>query len=282
MTYDKTVLVTGGAGFIGSNLLRSLIHKYPSYFFLCIDKLNYASVDLKTITATNFKFVKLDLTNLPDVKSSLDVHKVTDILNLAAESCVDRSFESPLYFTTNNILSTQNILEYVRVNPHIRLVHVSTDEVYGEQLDTKKVDETGKLNPTNPYSATKASIDLIIRAYEYSFGLKSTIVRPNNVYGPGQYPEKIIPMALHNLKLGNPILLHGDGHHKRSYLYISDFIEALDLIWHSNLYGIYNVGSPHEISNLELIRLILQLSQRKEPIDTYVKFVKDRNYNDSS
>lgn len=279
--YEKHVLVTGGSGFIGSNLLEALLQKYLNYFFVCIDKLNYASNDISHLQRSNFLLIKLDMTNYEELFEALEEHPITDIINLAAESCVDRSFENPLYFTKNNILSTQNLLEYTRLHSGIRFVHISTDEVYGEQLfNGKRVTETDMLNPTNPYSATKAAVDLIIKSYEYSYGLKTSIIRSNNVYGPNQYPEKIIPMTLQSLKSNKKITIHGDGHHKRSYLYVTDLISAIDLIWHKNAFGIFNVGSPYEITNLELVKLVVRLLKNDTDLSKYIEYVKDRNYND--
>lgn len=280
MSYTKRIAVTGGAGFIGSNLLLTLIPKFPHYLFVCIDKLNYASVDISDLEKfNNYKFVKADLIDQSSLFSILNANNITDIINLAAESCVDRSFESPVFFTTNNIIGTQNLLEFARCHP-VRFIHISTDEVYGEQKQLARVNEADKLNPTNPYSATKASIDLIIGAYQYSYKLDVTIVRSNNVYGPNQYPEKIIPMTLHKLRNGEKITIHGDGHHRRSYLHISDFISAVELVWQNNLSGVFNVGSPYEISNLELVKKILMLAGVSD-VDGSIEFTNDRMYNDS-
>lgn len=280
-SFEKHVLVTGGSGFIGSNLLECFTGKYPNYFFICIDKLNYASIDMRRLQKLNFKLIELDIVDYKKLTEVLDEYPISDIINLAAESCVDRSFKDPLYFTTNNILSTQNLLEYIRLHQNIRFVHISTDEVYGEQtLEDQRVKETDILNPSNPYSATKAAIDLIIKSYEQSYGLKSSIIRSNNVYGPNQYPEKIIPMTIHSLKTNKKITVHGDGHHKRSYLYVTDLISAIDLIWHTNSYGIYNVGSPYEITNIDLVKLIVRLFKKDSNSSEYIVHVKDRNYND--
>lgn len=285
--FQKHVLVTGGAGFIGSNLLRLFLQKYPSYCFICMDKLNYVSQNLHNITdilkAPNFRFIQVDLADYDTLLAALaNLPPVTDIINLAAESCVDKSFETPLYFTRNNILSTQNLLEYYRLYcPHnINFIHVSTDEVYGEQAENNTVSENEKLNPTNPYSATKAAIDMIIKSYEYSYNLPITIIRSNNVYGPNQYPEKIIPTAIDKLRKGEKIPIHGNGHNKRSYLYIDDFVDAIDLLWTKNVPGVFNVGSPFEIDNLSLVKLIVSLYNSSLKAEEVIDFVKDRNYND--
>lgn len=296
MTFEKQVIVTGGAGFIGSHLLTTLVAEYPNHNFICLDKLNYASKDLVNLKhlldtkPANFQFIQTDLTDKDRLFSLLnDTSKsycpITDIINLAAESCVDKSFEDPLFFTYNNILGTQNLLEYYRLFGHdsINFIHISTDEVYGEQLPDDVVNEWDKLNPTNPYSATKAAIDMIIKSYEYSYNLPITIVRSNNVYGPNQYPEKIIPTAILKLCQNKKIPIHGDGKNKRSYLYIDDFIDAIELLYTKQIPGIFNVGCPFEIDNLSLVKLIISLYKNEHNInpDDFIQFVKDRNYNDS-
>lgn len=314
--YLQHVLVTGGAGFIGSHLLRSLLKKYPDYHFTCMDKLSYASnhESLQILNQfLNFQFIQGDLVDYNTLYQFLVIDfpktKITSIISLAAESCVDRSFDDPLFFTTNNVLGGQNLLECYRIlinqNPETKFqfLHVSTDEVYGEQI-SNKVDENDKLNPTNPYSATKAALDLIIKSYQYSYNLPITVIRSNNIFGPNQYPEKIIPVILeklrkvglepnHPLSLSDRIPLHGNGNHKRSYLYIDDFIEAIDLIWHkfitnsSEVNGeIFNIGSTFEIDNLSLTKLVIDLyfdyrfHKSVNNYDDYIIFVKDRHYND--
>ncbi|EGW34835.1 dtdp-glucose 4,6-dehydratase [Spathaspora passalidarum NRRL Y-27907] len=295
--FDKRVLITGGAGFIGSNFLSYFVRKYPNYHFTCIDKLNYASnfeniADL--LQLNNFKFIKLDLSESFETLYSMLVTnfhqmEITDFINFAAESCVDRSLISPLYFTKNNILATQNVLECYRElrNKYshqykFNFIHISTDEVYGDI--NQNTDEQGTLCPTNPYAATKAAIDLIIQSYQYSYNLPITILRPNNVYGPNQYPEKIIPLTIKCLQEQSPIPIHGDGTNKRCYLYISDFLHAIDLIWHSGISTseIYNIGGDCEIDNNSLVKLICQKVFKTNSVDhtQYIQYVKDRGYND--
>lgn len=307
--FDKHILVTGGAGFLGSHYLNYVVKEYPNYHFTCIDKLTYVSDYstklLKVLDQPNFTFIEKDLsTELNFLQTFLiddfQATKIDHIVHFAAESCVDRSFETPLMFSTNNILAAQNLLECCRLlkqqNRCVRFLHISTDEVYGEQVDGKSVDENSKLNPTNPYAASKAAIDLIIQSYIYSYNLHATIIRPNNVFGPGQYPEKIVPITLDTLNRrlsgedGVKVPVHGDGKCKRSYLHVEDFLRGVDLVFQRQLQDegigeIYNLGAQLEIENLQLIRYICDyyLTEKKQlmyNLDDYIHFVKDRNYND--
>ncbi|CCG22446.1 Gal102 UDP-glucose-4-epimerase [Candida orthopsilosis Co 90-125] len=284
--YTRCVLVSGGAGFIGGNFLSRAVQHYPDYCFICVDVLNYASnyEMLRPLERLeNFKFIKLDLSE--DVNQLIQIaqeYRVTDIINFAAESSVDRSFLSPIFFTKNNIFATQNLLECYRLLPEQiqTFIHISTDEVYGDEVE--RATESSPLNPTNPYSATKAATDLILNAYTKSYKLPVTILRPNNIYGPGQYPEKLIPLVIECGEKNRPVPIHGDGKNGRRYLYISDFLDAMDIVWHkSECAGqVYNVGGDvqHEqpIDNNSLVGLVNDVFGYSVDI----VYVKDRNYND--
>lgn len=263
---------------MGSNCLKQWLVKYPQYHFICVDKMNYASSPLPRFA--NLTVIQFDLSaDYSHVEQLLSGLSITDIINFAAESSVDRSFVDPVYFTRNNILCAQNVLEFYRLNRGIsRFVHVSTDEVYGDQQFD--ANEDSKLLPTNPYSATKASIDLIIGAYIQSYGLKISIVRPNNLYGPGQYPEKIIPMSFHCLRSGLKIPLHGDGSTLRCYLHVIDFARALDCVWHNTDVGVYNVGTDVETSTLDVAKMVIATVLKTADYSQHVEFVPDRMYND--
>lgn len=314
-------VITGGAGFIGSHMVCYLLDEYPECQVVCIDCLNYSSEFLlknlsSVVDLPRFEFVKMDLaTEYTALERIIFGDKIASsdswvtILHFAAESCVDRSFVDPLFFTKNNILAIQNVLEayrqHIHKNPERReqvlLVNISTDEVYGEQGEQETVLEDSLLKPTNPYAATKAACDLIVYSYIKSFGLRVTTSRANNVYGPRQYPEKLVAVALESLKnvvsIGklpdsNKIKIHGDGSNKRSYLHVKDFVRAVDLIRTtsetSNRFGeVYNVGVIQEITNRSLIRLICTTYMRERfGIDDYneanfVEFTKNRCYNDS-
>ncbi|QOU18846.1 hypothetical protein BRETT_004064 [Brettanomyces bruxellensis] len=295
----RSVLVTGGAGFIGSNFLRYVCRspRFAYFHFTCLDKLSYVSEESTKfiedlMKLPNFDFIRADLSSEYRVLERLIVEeeKFTDFINFAAESSVDRSYEEPLFFTRNNIFATQNLLECVRLlmakndfNRHITFIHISTDEVYGDQQSGEAVDEQSRLEPTNPYSATKAAIDLIINAYVKSFHLPILVVRSNNVYGYNQYPEKLIPMTINALKEDKPITIHGDGHQRRRYVFIDDFIRAVLCIWEvGDQHEIYNVGSDQEICNLKLVRMIRSLYEliTGSKSNSEIKFVGDRLYND--
>ncbi|KAI5967099.1 GAL102 [Candida theae] len=279
--YTKCILVSGGAGFIGRNFLSHFVEKYPSYYFICVDVLNYAS-NYDTLSRLkdhdNYKFIKMDLSEeLDQLLRIAKDDKVTAIINFAAESSVDKSFESPIFFTKNNVLATQNLLECARLLEIPNIIHISTDEVYGDEI--KNATEKSPLNPTNPYSATKAAIDLIINAYIKSYKIPVTILRPNNIYGPGQHSEKLIPSVIARGKKNQPVPIHGDGTNARRYLYISDFLDAIDIIWHNSDYTgqIFNIGGEEgPIDNNSLVRLVNEVFGYAVEIE----YVRDRNYND--
>ncbi|ODV79492.1 putative dtdp-glucose 4,6-dehydratase [Suhomyces tanzawaensis NRRL Y-17324] len=295
--FERYVLVTGGAGFIGSHFLEYLVTKYPNYHFTCIDKLNYVSSYstkfLDSLTSLpNFKFIKRDLAlELEFLKQLLvfnfNTNRITEVINFAAESSVDISFDDPLYVISNNILSTANLLECFRLvklaNPEetFNFLHVSTDEVYGDE--GIQSDESASLRPTNPYSASKASLDMIINSYKCSWKLPISIVRPNNVYGPRQYPNKLVPAAINRLFSGKPVRIHGSGSNLRCYLHVHDLVRALELVWKSPNKGqVFNVGNGDEILNVALVEKICKLYFKDEPFELqkHVEFVEDRKYND--
>lgn len=276
---SELIIITGGAGFIGSNFIHYIVNN-TNYHVICVDMLNYAS-NIDHLPMDKITLVKMDLSkDYEGLKRLFHDNSIGTVVNFAAESCVDRSFENPLHFTTNNILGTQNLLEVIRnLSYDVKFIHISTDEVYGEQ-DENDVYENDNLNPSNPYAATKASIDLIIKSYQYSYKLPVIIVRANNIYGPNQYPEKIIPVTIQKLRRNEKIPIHGNGSNKRKYLYIKDFIDALMIIWENfgdNIGEIFNIGCEFEIDNLSLVSLIGSIMGKKPEIE----FIKDRNYNDS-
>ncbi|KAK9365496.1 hypothetical protein V1509DRAFT_655488 [Lipomyces kononenkoae] len=285
----SNILITGGAGFIASWLVRHLALQYPFYNVVCFDKLDYCASfnNIAHVNANcrNFKFVKGDITNPKEVEAVLREHNIDTILHLAAMSHVDLSFGGDSYeFTSVNVYGTHVLLETAKTYGKItRFIHVSTDEVYGEVLegDTDLL-ESAILAPTNPYAATKAAADMLVNAYYKSFKLPVIIVRCNNVYGAHQFPEKIIPKFICLLADSRRCFIHGDGSHSRRYLYAGDAVDALDTILHKGTIGqIYNIGTTDEISNRDLCSLLLlEFGYREEEFNQHIEYTDDRPFND--
>ena len=277
------ILITGGCGFIASNFINHLCDKYPQYNIYNIDALYYCADEKNVLPHKNYKFIKGNINSVDLVNHVLNEYNITHILHFAAQSHVDNSFSTPLQYTQDNILGTHNLLECVRHYGKIELfVHVSTDEVYGEsQLDEKPKDEMSILCPTNPYAASKAGAELIVNSYLHSFKLPIIITRGNNVYGPRQYPEKLIPKFIQLLKEDKKTTIHGDGKSLRSFLYIRDVCEAFDLVFHKGTVGeIYNIGTKIEYSVMWITKLLVKLIKKEDNITKYVLYVKDREFND--
>lgn len=285
MTYFKTILVTGGAGFIGSNLLKYMVNKYPNYNFINFDALTYAGnlENLKEIeTKPNYTFFHGDIRNIEDVRFVFDSFGITDVIHLAAESHVDRSIKNPNVFAETNVMGTLNLLNVakehwcvfpINCDKH-RFHHVSTDEVYGSlnlYEETKFTEET-PYNPHSPYSASKASSDHFVMAYHDTYGLNVTISNCSNNYGPNQFPEKLIPLAINKLENGLKIPIYGKGDNVRDWLYVEDHVKAIDTIFHKGKSGeTYNVGGNEEKCNLAIIDTIIQCYNM-------VKANKDNDY----
>lgn len=311
------IIVAGGAGFMGSHMVDYLLAHYSDCTVVCVDKLSYACHFLienlfQAKSYPNFRFFQLDLAESFEELKEV-VSGSSAVINFAAETCVDLSFQDPRFYVTNNVLATLNLLECCRENlkshpelaGNFHYIHISTDEVYGEQNDHTSVGETSILNPSNPYSATKAACDLIINSYVHSYKLPVTIVRPNNVYGLRQFPEKLAAVTLEALKNADQesglaeaekIPIHGDGRNLRRYLHVSDFVNSVDTVWtyarRMSQTGafvsgeIYNVGTEDEISNLELVGKLVAVYWEQKfggavEVHRLVKFVEDRDYNDA-
>lgn len=283
-----SILLTGGAGFIGSHVLILLVKKYPKTKVVCLDKLDYCA-SVKNMDSVkdcpNFKFVQGDITCADLVSYLLVSEKIDTILHFAAQTHVDNSFGNSFQFTTNNVMGTHVLLEAAKSYGGIkRFVHVSTDEVYGESTmadDDTWFCEESRLAPTNPYAATKAAAELMVRAYHTSFKLPIIITRGNNVYGPHQYPEKLIPKFALLLNKNRPCPLHGDGSNRRSFIYVSDVARAFDAVVHKGVIGeTYNIGTQFEISNLEVAKAIIKEYGLEKEQDKYITFVSDRKFND--
>ncbi|KAJ0090353.1 hypothetical protein Patl1_12671 [Pistacia atlantica] len=281
----KKILITGAAGFIGSHVTNRLIKNYPDYKIVALDKLDYCS-NLRNLlpsrSSPNFKFLKGDVTCADLVNYLLVAEDIDTIMHFAAQSHVDNSFGNSFEFTNNNILGTHVLLEACKVTQRIRkFIHVSTDEVYGEtdMDDDIGNPEASQLLPTNPYSATKAGAEMLVMAYHRSYGLPTITTRGNNVYGPNQYPEKLIPKFILLAMKGQKMPIHGNGSNVRSYLHCDDVAEAFDVILHKGVIGhVYNVGTKKERTVLDVAKDVCKLFQL-DPEET-INFVQDRPFND--
>lgn len=280
------VLVTGGAGFIGSHVVLQLLREPGrEYKVVCLDKLDYCATkrNLQEVADhADFTFVHGDILNADLVKYVLSTHAVDTVIHLAAQSHVDNSFGNSLQFTTNNVVGTHVLLECCRDYGKIRrFVHVSTDEVYGEVLG-EGARENSVLDPTNPYAASKAGAEIMAKAYHKSFGMPIIITRGNNVYGPHQYPEKLIPKFIYRLSKDMPCCIHGDGSARRMFLYVTDVARAMATIMRRGAVGeVYNIGSEDEFTVLDVARtLIRRLKGPTVAEERLFDFVEDRKFND--
>ncbi|KAI0390022.1 dtdp-glucose-dehydratase [Xylariaceae sp. FL0594] len=286
----KNIMITGGAGFIACWLVRHLTLTYPHvYNIVSFDKLDYCSSLNNTRVLNdkrNFIFYHGDITNPSEVLDCMERHGIDTVFHFAAQSHVDLSFGNSYGFTHTNVYGTHVMLESAKKVGIKRFIHVSTDEVYGEvKDDADDLPETSILAPTNPYAASKAAAEMLVYSYEKSFKLPVIIVRSNNVYGPHQYPEKIIPKFTCLLNRKRPAVLHGDGSPTRRYLFAGDAADAFDTILHKGVAGqVYNVGSQDEISNIDLCKMILKemgLSQESDSdFKKWIKYTHDRPFND--
>jgi dTDP-glucose 4,6-dehydratase len=270
------LLVTGGAGFIGSNFIHYLFDKYPDYHIINYDKLTYAGnlENLENIQEfKNYTFIKGDINNQELLEYVVNTNEVDVIVNFAAESHVDRSIKNSSEFIITNILGTQKLLDVAK-NSSLRFIQISTDEVYGTLGSTGYFTEDTPLSPNSPYSASKASADLIVRSYHETFGLNTNITRCSNNYGPFQFPEKLIPLMIINALKGKPLPVYGDGKNIRDWLHVKDHCCAIDLVIHKGKPGeVYNIGGNNEKTNIEIVVYILEeLGVSKE----LITFVQDR------
>ena len=272
------VLVTGGAGFIGSNFIFHMIDSHPTYRVVCLDVLTYAG-NLSTLESVignpNFRFVKGDITDRELVENLFEEEKFDFVVNFAAESHVDRSIEDPGIFLKTNILGTQILMDASRKYNVKRFHQVSTDEVYGDlPLDRPDLffTEETPIHTSSPYSASKASADLLVQAYNRTFGLPVTISRCSNNYGPYHFPEKLIPLMISIAVNNESLPVYGKGENVRDWLYVGDHCTAIDLILHNGNDGeVYNIGGHNEKTNLEVVKTILRELDKPESLITYVK-----------
>lgn len=278
------VLVTGGCGFIGSNFLRLMLEKYPSYTFVNLDKLTYAGnlQNLEDVAGRpNYHFVKGDCCHRETVQQIMTQHSIDAVVHFAAESHVDRSIMGASIFVETNVGGTQTLLDVANERSVQRFVQVSTDEVYGSLGATGKFTESTPLHPNSPYAASKASADLLALAYHHTFGLPVVITRCSNNYGPYQFPEKLIPLMIINAMGGKSLPVYGDGCQVRDWLHVSDHCAAIDLVLHKGKVGdAYNIGGDSERRNIDLVKGLLAALGKPESLITYVKdrLGHDRRY----
>ncbi len=271
------ILVTGGAGFIGSNFIFHMIKKYPDYRIVCIDSLTYAG-NLATLEPLlkrrNFRFVRASITDKAEVDKLFEEEKPDIAVNFAAESHVDRSIENPSVFLETNILGTQILMDACRKYGIKRYHQVSTDEVYGDlPLDRPDLffTEETSIHTSSPYSASKAGADLLAGAYYRTYGLPVTISRCSNNYGPYQFPEKLIPLMIVNALADKPLPVYGKGENVRDWLYVEDHCIAIDLIIHGGRIGeIYNIGGHNEMKNIDIVKIICEELKKPESLIAYV------------
>jgi dTDP-glucose 4,6-dehydratase len=287
---NKTILITGGAGFIGSHVVRRFVTRYPDYLIVNADKLTYAG-NLENLTdidkSSNYRFEKIDIVNKAEVISLFGKYNFDGVIHLAAESHVDRSITGPDEFVFTNIVGTLNLLNAAKNSWNQNMqgklfYHISTDEVYGSLGSEGFFTEETAYDPRSPYSASKASSDHMVRAFWHTFGLPVVISNCSNNYGPNQFPEKLIPLAINNIKNNKPVPVYGKGENIRDWLYVEDHSSAIDLIFHKGKTGdTYNIGGNNEWKNIDLIYLLCsimdkKLGREKGTSEKLITFVKDR------
>jgi dTDP-glucose 4,6-dehydratase len=286
----SNILITGGAGFIGSHVVRRFVNNYPNYNIYNLDKLTYAGnlENLKDIeNAKNYTFLRADIQDFANLEKIFAEHKIDHVIHLAAESHVDRSISNPLEFVLTNVVGTVNLLNAAKnawkdnLDSH-RFYHVSTDEVYGALGETGFFTEETSYDPHSPYSASKASSDHFVRAYHDTFDMQIVVSNCSNNYGSHHFPEKLIPLCIHNIKNNKPLPIYGDGKYTRDWLFVEDHARAIDDVFHKGVNGqTYNIGGFNEWQNIDLVKLLCKIMDKKLGRDAgtseqLITFVKDR------
>ena len=272
MDFKRNILITGGAGFIGSHVVRLFVTKYPEYHIINLDKLTYAGnlANLADIEQQpNYTFVKADICDFEKILELFRQHSIDGVIHLAAESHVDRSIKDPFTFAQANVMGTLSLLQAAKVSwdgqyDGKRFYHISTDEVYGAlKFDGTFFTETTKYDPHSPYSASKASSDHFVRAFHDTFGMPTLVTNCSNNYGPYQFPEKLIPLFINNIRHNKPLPVYGKGENVRDWLYVVDHARAIDLIFHNGKVAeTYNIGGFNEWKNIDLIRVLIKTVDR--------------------
>jgi dTDP-glucose 4,6-dehydratase len=287
----KHILVTGGCGFIGSNFINYYFERHSTIKIVNLDAMYYCADEnniLKTIqNSERYTFIKGNLCSIDLINFILNTYKIDTVIHFAAQSHVQNSFEDSLKYTHDNILGTHTLLEGCRKYGKLtKFIHISTDEVYGESMisdNEEKKNEQSILCPTNPYAATKAGAELIANSYYYSFNLPIIITRGNNVYGPNQYPEKLIPRFIEQLKNGKKVTIQGDGSNIRGFLHVSDVVSALELIIEKgNIGEIYNIGSDEdqEYTVFDISKTLIKMIKNNDNYHEFIEYIEDRPFND--
>lgn len=287
---NKSILITGGAGFIGSHVVQLFVENYPDYMIVNLDALTYAGnlENLKSVqNSPNYVFEKADIQDADLLKEIFEKHQITDVIHLAAESHVDRSITDPLAFVKTNVFGTANLLNVAKefwkenLTDHL-FYHVSTDEVYGSLHDGGFFVETTPYDPQSPYSASKAASDHFVRAYANTYGMRTVVSNCSNNYGPNHFPEKLIPLCINNIKNNKPLPIYGKGENVRDWLFVKDHARAIDTVFHKGKAGeTYNIGGFNEWKNIDIVRLLCQKMDEKlgrefGTSEQLITFVKDR------